>query len=64
MMLGEESTSADYWKKCGDDALAHGIKGVVMMVSLISLFLEGNILMIAGSTLGCQRRQDHGISQP
>jgi aromatic ring-opening dioxygenase catalytic subunit (LigB family) len=31
MMLGEESTSADYWKECGDDALAHGIKGVVMM---------------------------------
>ena len=32
MMLGEESESADYWKKCGDEALAHGIKGVVMMV--------------------------------
>lgn len=31
MMLGEESSSADYWKACGDDALAHGIKGVVMM---------------------------------
>ncbi|GAM41717.1 hypothetical protein EIK77_008769 [Talaromyces pinophilus] len=31
MMLGEESTSADYWKKCGDEALANGIKGVVMM---------------------------------
>lgn len=31
MMLGEESTSADYWKQCGDEALAHGIKGVVMM---------------------------------
>ncbi|GAB7351464.1 hypothetical protein MBLNU459_g2124t1 [Dothideomycetes sp. NU459] len=31
MMLGEESSSADYWKKCGDEALAHGIKGVVMM---------------------------------
>ncbi|KAF1352589.1 Extradiol ring-cleavage dioxygenase, class III enzyme, subunit B [Delphinella strobiligena] len=31
MMLGEESTSATYWKKCGDDALAHGLKGVVMM---------------------------------
>jgi len=30
-MLGEESESADYWKSCGDDALAHGIKGVVMM---------------------------------
>ncbi|KAF9768967.1 hypothetical protein IL306_013668 [Fusarium sp. DS 682] len=31
MMLGEESESADYWKKCGDEALAHGIKGVIMM---------------------------------
>ncbi|CAK7233788.1 hypothetical protein SBRCBS47491_008730 [Sporothrix bragantina] len=31
MMLGEESESADYWKKCGDEALAHGIKGVVIM---------------------------------
>lgn len=31
MMLGEESESADYWKKCGDEALEHGIKGVIMM---------------------------------
>ncbi|KAK5105818.1 hypothetical protein LTR62_002121 [Meristemomyces frigidus] len=31
MMLGEESTSADYWKQCGDEALAHGLKGVIMM---------------------------------
>ncbi|KAF2214213.1 hypothetical protein CERZMDRAFT_110593 [Cercospora zeae-maydis SCOH1-5] len=31
MMLGEETTSADYWKQAGDDALAHGIKGVIMM---------------------------------
>ncbi|KAI4779263.1 LigB subunit of an aromatic-ring-opening dioxygenase LigAB, partial [Aureobasidium sp. EXF-8845] len=31
MMLGEESTSGDYWKKCGDEALAHDIKGVIMM---------------------------------
>ncbi|EPE04037.1 aromatic ring-opening dioxygenase family protein [Ophiostoma piceae UAMH 11346] len=31
MMLGEESQSADYWKKCGDEALANGIKGVVIM---------------------------------
>ena len=30
-MLGEESTSADYWKKSGDEALANNIKGVVMM---------------------------------
>jgi hypothetical protein len=34
MMLGEESESAGYWKKCGDEALAQGIKGVVMMVSM------------------------------
>ena len=32
MMLGEESDSATYWKQCGDEALANGIKGVVMMV--------------------------------
>lgn len=30
-MLGEESESADYWKKCGDEALANNIKGVIMM---------------------------------
>ncbi|KAF2192017.1 catalytic LigB subunit of aromatic ring-opening dioxygenase [Zopfia rhizophila CBS 207.26] len=31
MMLGEESRSADYWKKCGDEALASRIRGVIMM---------------------------------
>lgn len=31
MMLGEESDSATYWKACGDDALAHNIKGVIIM---------------------------------
>ncbi|KIW99954.1 uncharacterized protein Z518_10882 [Rhinocladiella mackenziei CBS 650.93] len=31
MMLGEESESAKYWKQCGDEALAHNIKGVVIM---------------------------------
>lgn len=32
MMLGEESESADYWKKCGDEALARNINGVIIMV--------------------------------
>lgn len=31
MMLGEESKSATYWKKCGDEALANGVKHIVMM---------------------------------
>jgi len=31
MMLGEQSESADYWKACGDAALANNIKGVIMM---------------------------------
>jgi aromatic ring-opening dioxygenase catalytic subunit (LigB family) len=31
MMLGEESQSATYWKKCGDEALANGLKHVVIM---------------------------------
>jgi aromatic ring-opening dioxygenase catalytic subunit (LigB family) len=35
MMLGEESESGQYWKKCGDAALASGIKGVVIMVSAL-----------------------------
>jgi hypothetical protein len=34
MMLGEESQSADYWKKAGDQALANKIKGVIMMVCI------------------------------
>ena len=34
MMLGEESDSATYWKKAGDEALANNIKGVIMMVRL------------------------------
>lgn len=33
MVLGEESAFATYWKKCGDEALANGIKGVIIMVS-------------------------------
>lgn len=32
MMLGEDSSSADYWKKCGDEALARNIQGVIIMV--------------------------------
>jgi aromatic ring-opening dioxygenase catalytic subunit (LigB family) len=32
MMLGEDSNSATYWKKCGDEALANGVKHVVIMV--------------------------------
>lgn len=33
MMLGEDSRVKDYWRKIGQDALDHGIKGVVLMVS-------------------------------
>lgn len=38
MMLGEESDSADYWKKAGDQALANKIKGVIMMVGIPKIF--------------------------
>lgn len=33
MMLGEESTSAQYWKEKGDEALKNGVEHVVIMVS-------------------------------
>lgn len=42
MMLGEESESADYWKKCGDEALARKIKGVIIMVDITH---AGHILL-------------------
>ncbi|ORY71830.1 Extradiol ring-cleavage dioxygenase, class III enzyme, subunit B [Pseudomassariella vexata] len=42
MMLGEESASAKYWEKCGDEALANGIEHVVMMVCIAFFsFLQG-----------------------
>jgi aromatic ring-opening dioxygenase catalytic subunit (LigB family) len=31
MMLGEESASADYWKRCGDEALANDVQHVIIM---------------------------------
>jgi len=31
MMLGEESSSATYWKAAGDAALAHKVRGIVIM---------------------------------
>ncbi|CAK7207202.1 hypothetical protein SEUCBS139899_010011 [Sporothrix eucalyptigena] len=31
MMLGEPSEAADYWKRAGDEALAAGVKGIIMM---------------------------------
>jgi hypothetical protein len=39
-MLGEQSKSADYWKKCGDEALACGVKHVIIMVTAASLLKE------------------------
>lgn len=34
MMLGEESASARYWEKMGDEAIKNGVEHVVIMVSL------------------------------
>ena len=74
MMLGEESTSATYWKQCGDEALAHGVKGIVMMGGKSWLLLKSlcetilprflwfhsSILRLLYSSLGQSRRQDRG----
>jgi len=53
MMLGEESESAAYWKKCGDEALANGIKGVVIMVNILSLFAFSLSLHYQGAHWDC-----------
>jgi aromatic ring-opening dioxygenase catalytic subunit (LigB family) len=46
-MLDADTTSAAYWKKCGDDALAHGVKGLVVMVGyfLLSDDFHSNTLL-------------------
>lgn len=57
MMLGEESTSASYWKKAGDLALANKFKGVIMMVSIrIWYHILPTRADETGRTLGCHRR--------
>ena len=33
-MLGEESDSANYWQKCGEDARRHGVKHIIIMVCI------------------------------
>ncbi|KAK3359953.1 Extradiol ring-cleavage dioxygenase, class III enzyme, subunit B [Lasiosphaeria hispida] len=45
MMLGEESASARYWEKCGDDALAHGIEHVVIMGAHWATANPGGVLI-------------------
>jgi hypothetical protein len=67
MMLGEECESATYWKNCGDEAIANGVKGIIIMVRFLrtQTQLSGSGRLIAdtassGSTLGCPQRQDSG----
>ena len=65
MMLGEESESADYWKKCGDEALSHNIKGIIIMVGYnLALNIDEISLTLSGSPLGLQRRPDRASHQP
>jgi len=33
-MLEAETESGDHWKRCGDDALTHNVKGIVIMVRI------------------------------
>ncbi|KXH55528.1 hypothetical protein CNYM01_09512 [Colletotrichum nymphaeae SA-01] len=50
MMLGEESNSATYWKKCGDEALAQGIEHIVMMGAHWATNAPGEVLISAHPT--------------
>ncbi|KAH6892058.1 Extradiol ring-cleavage dioxygenase, class III enzyme, subunit B [Thelonectria olida] len=52
MMLGEEHFSGDYWKKCGDDALANGIEHVVVMGAHWATSLPNTILISANPSPG------------
>jgi hypothetical protein len=63
MMLGEESESATYWKKAGDEALANGIKGVIMMVGP-NRHQMNCVNRTEGRSLGCSWRSDRGRNKP
>lgn len=39
MMLGEDSASARYWERMGEEALKNGVEHVVMMVRLNPIFM-------------------------
>jgi len=69
MMLGEESSSATYWKQCGDEALEHGVKGIVIMVWTLITLQPDVILHItksepnAGCSLGLLWRPNPDLDQ-
>ncbi|KAK0643082.1 Extradiol ring-cleavage dioxygenase, class III enzyme, subunit B [Cercophora newfieldiana] len=52
MMLGEDSASARYWEKCGNEALAHGIEHVIIMGAHWATPLPGGILISANPKPG------------
>lgn len=56
-MLGEESKSADYWKECGDAALANGIEHIIIMASLsvVAVVFQRANSLSQGSSLGRDR---------
>jgi hypothetical protein len=55
MMLGKESASATYRKKCGDEALANSIEHIVIMVLIPHMPVTLPFLLLkatTGRTLG------------
>jgi hypothetical protein len=61
MLLGEDSRIRDYWRKLGQDALRHGVKGVIIMVrqtySLTFLLSDFLRKLSIGSPLELGRRE-------
>ena len=52
MILGERCNIADYWEQIGQDATAHSIKGIIIMVaSPIDVCSHG--LLTSCLTIGC-----------
>ena len=60
-MLEADTEAGAYWKKCGDEALKHGVKGIIIMVSnwksqLCILFLLTPRRERIGTVLGIRLR--------
>lgn len=78
-MLEAETEAGAYWEQCGREALAHNVKGIIIMVrhrSLTRVSLSSRIMQLSsffatinpplGRSLGLSRRQDRSChkSQP
>jgi aromatic ring-opening dioxygenase catalytic subunit (LigB family) len=51
-MLEADTESGSHWEQCGRDALAHGVKGIIIMVSSSTSFVVDTALNVDRALTG------------